>query len=536
MTIDEATLEIAQSLGLFKAVCNNATVAIFLMDERQRCVYLNPAAEQLTGFSLTEVRDRPLHDLIHHTRPDGSHYPLHECPIDRAFPQNLREQGEEVFVHKDGSFYPVAYTASPIHEEGIVVGTIIEVRSIQREKERAEAYDEEVRRLEVLNRTGALLAAKLDLEDVLQAVTDAGTDLTGAQFGAFFYNATNSDGESYQLYTLSGVSRKAFESFPMPRNTHVFGPTFRGEGIVRVDDITADLRYGLNDPHYGMPPGHLPVRSYLAVPVISRSREVLGGLFFGHEQAAVFDARDERIMAGVAAQAAVAVDNARLFQRAQREIEERKRAEELQKLLNDELNHRVKNMLASVQALAEQTLLGAPLLEKRQFEARLLALSNAHSLLQREHWELVAVGDLVEAAVGPSKYRAAPLSRVHSEGDNTRVTPKQALVLVLALNELAINASLHGALSGESGRVDLLWASESQNGQDMLRITWRESDGPVVDPPIKVGFGRRLVERGLMYELGGQVNARFLPAGLVCDIQVPIEGGRFREQLPNFRE
>jgi len=117
-----------------EVVCNNATLAIFIMDHRQQCVYMNPAAEKLTGFSLDEVRGQALHDIIHHTRPDGSHYPLEECPIDRAFPQNNQEQGEEVFVRKDGSFYPVAYTASPIREGSGIVGTIVEVRDITQEK------------------------------------------------------------------------------------------------------------------------------------------------------------------------------------------------------------------------------------------------------------------------------------------------------------------------------------------------------------------------------------------------------------------
>ncbi|QYO64686.1 PAS domain-containing protein [Leptolyngbya sp. 7M] len=98
----------------------------------------NPAAEKLTGYSLTEVRGRPLHDVIHHTRPDGRPYPLEECPIDRAFPQNNQEQGEEVFIHRDGHFYPVAYTASPIRGGNGVVGTIIEVQDIS-ERKRAEA-------------------------------------------------------------------------------------------------------------------------------------------------------------------------------------------------------------------------------------------------------------------------------------------------------------------------------------------------------------------------------------------------------------
>jgi GAF domain-containing protein len=130
------------------------------------------------------------------------------------------------------------------------------------------------------------------------------------------------------LYTLSGAPLEAFSRFPMPRNTQVFSPTFSGEGIVRSDDITRDPRYGPNSPRKGMPQGHLPVRSYLAVPVKSRSGEVLGGLFFGHAKTAMFSHRSETGLAGLAAEAAVAIDNARLTQATQREITERKRAEE----------------------------------------------------------------------------------------------------------------------------------------------------------------------------------------------------------------
>ena len=144
------------------------------------------------------------------------------------------------------------------------------------------ALVEETRALETLNRIGSTLAGELDLDRIVQMVTDAGVELTEAQFGAFFYNVTNEAGESYTLYSLSGVPREEFSKFPMPRNTHVFGPTFRGEGVVRSDDITKDPRYGKLAPHYGMPTGHLPVRSYLAVAVRSRSGEVIGGLFFGH--------------------------------------------------------------------------------------------------------------------------------------------------------------------------------------------------------------------------------------------------------------
>jgi signal transduction histidine kinase/ActR/RegA family two-component response regulator len=118
-----------------------------------------------------------------------------------------------------------------------------------------------------------------------------------------------------------------FEKLGMPRKTGVFGPTFRGEGIVRSGDITRDPRYGKLAPHQGMPPGHLPVRSYLAVPVISRSGEVIGALLFGHPESDIFTSRAERLVAGMAAQAAIAIDNARLYEAAQQEIIRRERAE-----------------------------------------------------------------------------------------------------------------------------------------------------------------------------------------------------------------
>ncbi|MDP8924081.1 MAG: GAF domain-containing protein [Chloroflexota bacterium] len=503
-----------------EAIANNATLALFIMDERQHCMderqhctYMNLAAEALTGYALADVRGRPLHDVIHHTRPDGSPYPLSECPIDRAFPQNNREQGEETFVHRDGHFYPVAYTASPIREGSALLGTIIEVQDLTRrkqeewvatERQRLLAFNAEIGRalsladalpivlqrcaealvehfdaavariwtldeagrtlvlrasaglythldgrhgrvplgcyrigqiaewrrphltnavlgdpgigdqewarregmvafagyplvvedrlvgviamfarrplselvlqalpsvavgiavgvqrkqveaelreqtevVEAINRIGQMLTAELDLNRLLQAVTDVATELAGAQFGAFFYNVLDERGESYTLYTLSGVPREAFAQFPMPRNTAIFGPTFRGEGVVRLDDVNEDPRYGKNPPYRGMPKGHLPVRSYLALPIFSRSGEVLGGLFFGHGEPGVFTARAERLLTGIAAQAGIAIDNARLFAQAQDAIR-----------LRDEFlsiaSHELRNPVAGIKGAAQ---------------------------------------------------------------------------------------------------------------------------------------------------------------------------------------
>ena len=186
-----------------------------------------------------------------------------------------------------------------------------------------ETLRDETRILEVLNRTGQALASTLDGEMLLQAITDAATQLSGARFGAFFYKVQDERGEDLMLYSLSGAPREAFERFGNPRPTAIFHPTFHNEGIVRSEDITLDPRYGLSSPHHGMPHGHLPVRSYLAVPVVARSGAVLGGLFFGHPEPGIFTERTERIVAGVAAQAAVAMDNARLYEAARKSALER---------------------------------------------------------------------------------------------------------------------------------------------------------------------------------------------------------------------
>jgi signal transduction histidine kinase/CheY-like chemotaxis protein len=210
---------------------------------------------------------------------------------------------------------------------------------------------EESRTLEILNQTGASLASELSLERLVQMVTDAGVELTGAQFGAFFYNLVNEVGEAYTLYALSGASHDAFADFPMPRNTAVFGPTFRGEGPVRSDDILTDPRYGQSAPYHGMPKGHLPVRSYLAIPVVSRSGKVIGGLFFGHSEPGVFSERAERILLGVAAQAAIAIDNARLYEASREaQLQLQQMNESLEERVADEIQRRQRTEEALRQA------------------------------------------------------------------------------------------------------------------------------------------------------------------------------------------
>ena len=205
------------------------------------------------------------------------------------------------------------------------------------------------------------------------------------------------------------------------------------------------------------------------------------------------------------------------------DITDRKRGEERQKLLIRELNHRVKNTLATVQAIAAQTLRGAESDReaRRAFEARLLALSNAHNVLTRESWDGAAIDEIVATALAP--HRAAGDDRFAVAGPAIRLAPKAALALAMALHELATNAAKYGALSVRDGRVHVEWSVGQDEGEMRFSLRWRESGGPAVVPPQRRGFGSRLIERGLSLELGGRAAIEFLPSGLSYGIDAPLK-------------
>lgn len=270
----------------------------------------NKSAERVFGYLEQEAIGQHISIIIPAERMQEENF-----IISQIRGGNKVDHFETVRKTKGGEFVQLSLTVSPIIDEtGKIIGASKIARDISVEvsaKESARKYTE---RLEIMNIVMNAVSEELDLNKILQKVTDATTGLTGAKFGAFFYNKTDEAGESYMLYTLSGAPREAFDKFGMPRNTAIFDPTFSGSGVVRVDDITKDPRYGHNSPHRGMPKGHLPVVSYLAVPVISRSGSVIGGLFFGHPEPGKFTDEHETLVISIAAQAAISIDNAKLFE------------------------------------------------------------------------------------------------------------------------------------------------------------------------------------------------------------------------------
>jgi two-component sensor histidine kinase len=204
------------------------------------------------------------------------------------------------------------------------------------------------------------------------------------------------------------------------------------------------------------------------------------------------------------------------------EVEHRRRIERQQNLLLDELNHRVKNTLATVQAIAIQTLKGADVPARDTFIARLFALSSQHDLLTLGNWEGASLEGVVRRALRPYREegRAEGCERFTVEGPAVHLSPKRALALGMAFHELATNAARHGALSSPDGQVRVNWAAD-EDGQS-LRLTWRETGGPPIVAPGPSGFGLRLVKQGLAREISGAVTIDFPPEGLACSWEMTL--------------
>jgi PAS domain S-box-containing protein len=305
----QAEQAIRQSESLLRSVTDALPVLVSYVDSEQRFRFNNKAYEAWFHQSHDQLRGKQIREVLGETA-----YADVEPHVKAAL-SGTPARFESKMMYPDQIVRDVSVEYVPQFSPDNTVEGFVALISDISERLRILNREKEIRvKAEMLTEIGKTISAELDLEKLVQRVTDIGRELSGAEFGAFFYNLIDQRGEHYTLYALSGAPVERFASFPMPRNTEIFAPTFRGEGIVRSDNITKDPRYGKNPPFRGMPDGHLPVKSYIAAPVISRNGEVLGALFFGHGKPAQFTEHHERLLGGIATQAAIAIDNARLVE------------------------------------------------------------------------------------------------------------------------------------------------------------------------------------------------------------------------------
>ena len=303
----------------YRSIFESSVEGIFQTSVDGRILTANPAMARIFGYDSPE-------EMLEQVVDVGEQ--LYEEPERRReFVRLLDEQGAvfgfEIRVRrKDGGLVWISTNARALREDGRLVGIQGTVEDITERKRVEKALRDQTETLRKLNRIGQLLSSELDGQRLVQAVTDEATKLTGASFGAFLEVTEGAD--PYTLYAISGLSREAFSQFQMARKVRIFDTAFRKKEVVRSADIREEPGFGDLPAYTGAAGGPLPVASYLAVPVVSRSEEVLGGLFFGHPEPGIFGEREENIATALAAQAAVALDNARLFESV-RESNERYR-------------------------------------------------------------------------------------------------------------------------------------------------------------------------------------------------------------------
>jgi PAS domain S-box-containing protein len=193
-------------------------------------------------------------------------------------------------------------------------------------------------------------------------------------------------------------------------------------------------------------------------------------------------------------------------------------ASERQQMLTRELEHRIKNTLTTVSAIANQTFQGEQYADARHaFIARMIALGHAHDILTRTSWAAAPIEQVVEGALAPHRTKE---KRIQTSGPDVALEPRQALSLALAVHELATNATKYGALSNQDGMIDISW-SNGDRQHPGFRFIWQEAGGPPVSSPSRTGFGSRLIERILAGDFGGEVEMQYRPEGLKCELRSP---------------
>jgi PAS domain S-box-containing protein len=389
---------------LSATVNDNATVAMFLMDARQHCTYMNPAAEAMTGFTLAEVQGKPLHEFVHHTRPDGRPYPLHECPIDRALPERSREAGEEIFIRKDGSFFHVSFTASPILDGDRAVGTVIEVRDITDEKRAQGERD-------FLSQTSEMLSASLEFEVTLANVARAAVP----RLGDFCSVQMLGDDGEVQRYATAYADPQKEASVAEALRDHIGShglPVGTAQVLAcgqpqLVPELPADLLSRAAADNLALAPLLDEVRpvSFMGVPMRARGR-VIGVISFitSARSRRRFDGRDLALAEEFVRRCTLALENARLFQQAQEAVALR---DEFLSIASHELKTPLTPLQLQLQLFARQAAQYViDPAQRQRFEDRLQGLQRQGARIQRLVDELL---DLSRITLGKLQLELEPV-------------------------------------------------------------------------------------------------------------------------------
>lgn len=355
----------------------------------------------------------------------------------------------------------------------------------------------------VLAGTIEALSATHSVEEVVAVIRDSARSISGADGVTFVLRA----GDKCHYVEENAVG-PLWKGRRFPLATCISGWCMLNRQVAVIPDIYADSRI----PHDAYRPTF--VRSLVMVPVRAEDPLAAIGSYWAqrHDPAP----EDVAMLVALARATATALANAELYAQLRDAAEQAQRQAALLSGMVDELNHRVKNNLATVQSIAVQSLryAASPAEFQSGFIARLRALSAVHDRLNQSAWDRVALLDVAQAVLAPF----GPAASAEHEGPSLQVGPSEAVTFGLMIQELATNAARHGALSAPGGRVVLRSAPDGKDRR-AVALSWRESGGPPPVRPERTGFGTRLLERGAA-SLGGRITVSYLPDGLECRLQL----------------
>jgi len=449
---------LSESEALKGAILDAALDCVVTIDAESRVIEWNPAAERTFGYSREAALGQDMTELIIPPEYRESHRRGMAHYLATGEGPVLRRRIEVYALRADGSRFPVELAISPI-TAGDRPRFTAYLRDITYRKQTEASQRETEQRLRSTYEHAFAGIAEVDASGRFLRVNEQFTSITG--------------------YSREELLERTIIDITHPADRDADLQNFHRKMAGEIDAYTLEKRYIHKD----------------------------GRFIWIELSASRVDDIDGQPLYGI---------------RVVRDITERKRSEEHQRLLLHELNHRVKNTLATVQSIVFQTLRNAAAPEDAHeaLASRLVALSKAHDVLTRESWEAASLHQLVSEAMEP--FRAHGEGRIQFAGPQVRLPPTMALSIAMALQELATNAVKYGALSNVTGEIGIRWSLNDRNDPPRLHMRWEESGGPPVQPPTRKGFGTRLIERSLAGDLDGEARIEFAPTGLVCIIDAPL--------------
>ena len=510
----------------WRLVLETALDAVVVMDRDGNVIDWNDNASTVFGWTADEVRGRLMADYIVPERFRDAHAVGLRRYLESGRANVLGRRIEIWGLRRSGEEFPVELSISPVSEEHdlIFVGFL---RDISERRNAERQREQHALKMEALYRAISVAAENNSFEEALQVCLASVQKLTGWPLGHVFLPSGAHPGRMLPSPVWHSTRPHDFGKLRAATEASSFAS---GEGLpgrvwqTREPEWIADVNAHPDFPRARWHEG-IEIKSALGFPIIS-SNEVIAVIEFFSETVQQPDSDLLLTLRAIGQQLGRVFERRRAEKALQEhasaleaENAERIRAEEHQKLLLAEVNHRVKNMLAVVTAIAAQTARNSTSIESfsQSFLARLHALNGAHSLLTRESWHAVAMVDLVEAVLSP--YRSP--DQLHVSGEPIMLPPKAVLSVGFVLHELITNAAKYGALAVPHGKVTLKWEYDTE-AKPWVRLRWIESGIGPVAPPTRTGFGSAMIRASVQHDLNGKVDISYGNDGLCYDVSFPL--------------